>query len=105
MTPDTTTTPDTVAAKIDATENHVPAWHSYFAIAALILAIVAWAVLLWSNGYVACAVAAVAVVCGFLGAHAGHGALRNAAVTAIIAGVVLLVVVSAFLVVLKIGLS
>lgn len=105
MTPHTSTTPDTVAVKDDAPEQHSPAWHSYFAIAALILAIAAWALLIWSNGYVACAVGAVAVVCGFLGAHAGHGALRNAAVTAIIAATVLLVVVLAFLIVLKIGLS
>ena len=66
----------------------------------VLLALVAWAVLAWSNGYVAMGVSALAIA-------AGHSslALKRLAITAIIAATVLLVVVGAYLIVLKVGLG
>ena len=72
---------------------------------AVVLALVAWAVLAWSNGYVAMVVAAAAMAVGFVGTRHNSVAMKRLAVTAIIASTVLLVVVAAYLVVLKIGLK
>ncbi len=67
----------------------------------VLLALVAWAVLAWSNGYVAMGVSAA----GFVGARHSSLALKRLAITAIIAATVLLVVVGAYLIVLKVGLG
>lgn len=72
---------------------------------AVLLAVVAWVVLLWGNGYVALGVALVACVAGFWGAAGNENAMRRLATAAIIAAMVLVVVLAAFLVVLKIGLG
>lgn len=77
----------------------------YAAWVSLLLTIAAWACLLWLNGYIALGIAAAAAITGFCGIpHRSSGAKRLA-ITAIIAAIVLIVVVSAFLVVIKIGLS
>ena len=72
---------------------------------AVLLAGVAWVVLLWGNGYVALGVALVACAAGFWGAAGNENAMRRLATAAIIAAMVLVVVLAAFLVVLKIGLG
>lgn len=69
------------------------------------LAVMAWLVLLWSNGYVALAVAVLACVAGFLGAARGGRPEKRLAVAAIIASMVLVVVLAAFLIVIKVGLG
>ena len=69
-------------------ENPVPAYRSpYAVIACVILAPAAWAALMWLNGYVAL------------------GGWRNLGITAIICSTVLIVVLAAFLIVIKVGLS
>ncbi|MDE6278069.1 MAG: hypothetical protein K2M06_08180 [Muribaculaceae bacterium] len=74
-------------------------------LAALLLAILAWLTLAYSTGYAAMAVAAAAIIVAAFGARRHSGAWRNVAITAIIASAVLLVVVAAFIIVLKIGLA
>ncbi len=69
------------------------------------LAIAAWCLLLWSNGYAALAVGVVACAAAFIGASGSSRAMRRLATSAIIASLVLIVVVTAFIIVLKIGLS
>ena len=71
----------------------------------VLLALVAWAVLAWSNGYVAMGVSALAIAAGFVGARHSSLARKRLAITAIIAATVLLVVVGAYLIVLKVGLG
>lgn len=71
---------------------------------ALVLMLVAWVLLAWSNGYVAMGVAAAGILAGFIGARHSSLAMKRLAITAIIAATVLLVVVAAYLIVLKIGL-
>ncbi|MBO4943583.1 MAG: hypothetical protein J6C95_09160 [Muribaculaceae bacterium] len=82
----------------------LPHRHAWVWIAVL-LALVAWVLLAWFNGYTAMAVAAAGIIVGFIGAHRSSLAMKRLAITAIIASTVLLVVVAAYLVVLKIGLS
>lgn len=72
---------------------------------ALVLAVISWCMLFWSNGYVALAVAVLAVVAGFAACSHNASALRRLAITALIAALVLIVVVSAYLIVLKVGMS
>lgn len=72
---------------------------------ALALTLVAWLLLIYLNGYVALGVAAVAVAAGFAGMPGRSTAVRNLAITAVIAATVLLVVLAAFLIVIKIGLA
>ncbi len=69
------------------------------------LTLLAWALLMCVNGYVAMAVAAVGVVAGFFALPGRSRAARNLAVTAIIACMVLLVVLAAFIIVIKVGLQ
>ncbi len=71
----------------------------------LALTLFAWAALMWINGYVAMAAALVAACAGIIGIRRYSGAVRNIAVTAVIASVVLVVVLTAFLIVIKIGLQ
>lgn len=70
-----------------------------------LLALASWASLMWINGYVALAVGAAAVGAAAFGLKDRAPAWRNLGVTAIICATVLIVVVAAFLVVIKIGLS
>ena len=72
---------------------------------AVVLALAAWAVLMWGDGYVALAVGVVAAVTGFIGAHRNSRGLRRISVAAVIASLVLVAVVAAFLIVIKIGLG
>lgn len=72
---------------------------------ALALAVLAWLVLVWSNGYVALALGVLACAAGFWGASDSEKAMRRLAIAAIIAAMVLVVVLAAFLIVIKIGLG
>lgn len=72
---------------------------------ALALTLLAWAMLMWVNGYVAMGVAAVALVAGFAGIPGRSAAIRNLAITSVIAAMVLLIVLAAFIIVIKVGLS
>lgn len=69
------------------------------------LAVAAWCMLLWSNGYAALALGVLACVAAFIGAAGNSTAMRRLATSAIIASIVLIVVVTAFIIVLKIGMS
>ena len=91
------------------TENHTEAIPTFrspaLAWVAVGLTLLAWALLMTINGYVAMAAAAVGVVAGFLALPGRSRAVKNLAITAIIACMVLLVVLSAFIIVIKIGLQ
>lgn len=82
-----------------------PRRSSAMAWVALVLTLTAWAALLWFNGYAALTVALLAVVSGFVSIPHTKISTKRLAITAIIAALVLIVVVSAYLIVLKIGLS
>lgn len=84
-----------------------PAAHRSPALAwlALLMSLAAWASLIWTNGYISLFIASLAAVAGFFGTIKVSNAVRRLAVTAIIAALVLIAVVSAFLIVIKIGLS
>ena len=71
---------------------------------AAVLALMAWFVLCF-NGYAALAVGIAAFVAGILGLKAHTRPWRNVATTAMIASGVVMVVISAFLVVIFWGLS
>ena len=71
----------------------------------LVLAIAAWGALAYTSGYYAMGVAAAAIIAAAFAAHRKTGAWRNVAITSLIASAVLIVVVAAFLIVLKIGLE
>lgn len=93
--------------KDHATTLAAPAAHRSPALAwlALLMSLAAWASLIWTNGYISLLIAALAAVAGFFGTIKVSTAVRRLAVTAIIAALVLIAVVSAFLIVIKIGLS
>lgn len=71
----------------------------------LILAVGAWVTLGYYTGYAAMSVAVAAIIAGAFACRRPRGAWRNTAITAIIASAVLIVVVLAFVIVLKIGLA
>lgn len=71
----------------------------------VVLALLAWAMLMWVNGYVAMVVAVLAAVVGFMSLPGRSRAVKSLAITAVIASLVLVVVLAAFLVVIKVGLS
>ncbi|MBO4977425.1 MAG: hypothetical protein J6C67_01755 [Muribaculaceae bacterium] len=86
-------------AKVTPARSPLLAW------VAVGLTLAAWATLIWLDGYAAMAVAAAAVVVGFLAVSGRSTPVKNLAITAIIAATVLLVVLAAFLIVIKIGLG
>lgn len=89
----------TASPEAPAANRHVFVW------VALALAVIAWLVLMWSNGYVAMAVAILACAAGFWGASGSGKGMKRLAIAAIIAAMVLVVVLAAFLIVIKVGLS
>ena len=72
---------------------------------AVVLALAAWVTLMWVDGYVALGLGVAGIVSGFVAARRNEFALRRLAIAAIIASMVLVVVLAAFLIVIKIGLS
>ncbi len=91
---------------IEAESGHnAPRKSNKFAWIALALTIGAWCALMWSNGYVALAVGALAVTSGFIGLRGSSTNIKRLSITAIIASTVLIVVLAAFLIVIKIGMA
>ncbi|MDE6120466.1 MAG: hypothetical protein K2F63_01605 [Muribaculaceae bacterium] len=70
-----------------------------------VLAVLAWLVLMFADGYVALGLGVLSAVCGFAGMPGRSTAIKRLAVTAVIASVVLVVVLSAFLIVYRVVLS
>lgn len=73
--------------------------------AAMVLSVGAWLTLAYSTGYAAMTVAFVAVLLSAFACRRKRGPWRNVAITALIAAAVLMVVVLAFIIVLKISLA
>lgn len=73
------------------------------------LTLLAWIFLMAGGGsyagYLSLGVALAAVVAGFIALPGRSRAVRNIAITAIIAAMVLLVVLTAFIIVIKVGLA
>ncbi|MCH5222270.1 MAG: hypothetical protein J1F05_08125 [Muribaculaceae bacterium] len=88
------------AVKVQATKAYpVLAW------ASLVCAMCAWVSLMLINGNVAFCIGAVAVALGVAGAIRNHRWLRHLAVSSTIASLVLVVVIAAFLLVIKVSLG
>lgn len=68
-----------------------------------ILTLMAW-IALMIEGYTSLIIGAASIVCGFIGLKSRKKALKNLSTAAIVASAVLLVLVSAFLIVIYIGL-
>ncbi len=91
---------ETEAEKVGAKpKDHKAVW----AWIAGILAALAW-IALMIEGYTALVIGAASIICGFIGLRARSKALKNLSTAAIVASAVLLVLVSAFLIVIYIGL-
>ena len=74
-------------------------------IVSMLLALAAWAAVMWIDGYLSMALGALGAVAGIIGSKRRFGAWRNLAITSVIASLVLVVVVASYLIVLKIGLG
>lgn len=74
-----------------------------YAVVSIVLATVSWIIANW-NGYVAAVVSALSVVAGFMALRSRRHSVRNTAITAIVAAGVLLVVLVAFIIVIRMGL-
>ena len=105
-TPETTV--ETPASDSSESAVSTPKGTPWWSVASVVLTIVAWLALIFvraSGGYIAMGVAAVAAVLGFFGACPRNRHWRNLAITSVLASLVLLVVVGAFILVLTVGLS
>ncbi len=71
----------------------------------ILLTVGAWVVLMWWNGYAAAVTAAVAIAVGFISLPGRSASARNLAITGIIASTVLLVIILAFIIVIRLVLS
>lgn len=78
--------------------------YNTLALAGIILAVAAWIVLSF-NGEIALGLSIASFVSACLGLKASTRAWRNTAITAIVSSAVLMVVLSAFLIVIYIGLD
>ena len=76
----------------------------FFALAGIILAVIAWIVLSF-DGRVALGICIASFICSCIGLKAKNRTWRNTGITALIASSVLMVVLSAFLIVIFIGLN
>lgn len=76
----------------------------WLAVVSIALTIAAWVTGNYS-GFGAIVVSAVAIVCGALALKSHRSAVRNTAITSIIAAAVLLVVIAAFFIVIYVGLK
>ena len=72
---------------------------------AVLLALLSWVAMMFVTGYVALALGVAAIAVVFWACARNERAMRKLAITAIIAATVLVVVLAAFLIVIKIGLS
>lgn len=78
--------------------------YNYFALGGIALAVAAWVVLSF-KGEVSLGLSIASFISGCLGLKAATRAWRNTAITAIVSSAVLMVVLSAFLIVIYIGLD
>ncbi len=85
--------------KSDAFRSPLLAWIS------VALTLLAWLFLMTVNGYLAFGVALAAAICGCAAIRGRKRSICNIAITSIIASTVLLVVLAAFVIVIKIGLQ
>jgi len=96
--------PEKVAPAVPAAVK--PAYRSpLLLISSAVTALVAWAALMWIDGFAALGLGVLSVLLGAFGMRGCSRGWRNLGVTAIICSTVLIVVVAAFLIVVKIGLS
>lgn len=95
------TTPEQQTAKTADTQGRS---RNRFALISIIITVIAW-VILSLNGIAALCVAVAGFVTACFGLKAATRAWRNTAVTSIVASSVLIVVISAFLIVIYIGLN
>lgn len=91
-------TPDSAAVKTSA-PGRVWVW------LAVALTLAAWAVLMLANGIVAVVAGIIAAAVGFIAIHRSRNGLRRIAITVTVASMVLVVVVLAFIVVIRFGLK
>ena len=96
-----TATPEQQTAKTADTQG---CSRNRFALISIIITVIAW-VILSLNGIAALCVAVAGFVTACFGLKAATRAWRNTAVTSIVASSVLIVVISAFLIVIYIGLN
>lgn len=78
--------------------------YNKFALIGILLAIASWVILTF-NGQVALGCSAVALICGCAGLKSSTRSWRNTAITAVVASAVLLIVLSAFLILIYVGLK
>lgn len=98
---------ETPEAKVEepaaASSSAEPRRYLWLAIVSILLTAVAWLCGLHS-GVAAMIVSAIAIVAGVMSLRSRRHAIRNTAITAIIASAVLLVVICAFIIVIYMGL-
>lgn len=90
--------PEALAVKNQAT-GRVWVW------VAVVLTLAAWAVLMLANGIVALVAGIIAAATGFIAIHRSRNGLRRIAITVTVASMVLVVVVLAFVIVIRFGLK
>ncbi len=81
-----------------------PGRYRTLAVVSIAIAILAWVIAGW-NGYAAMAAALVSIITGGMALRSHRHAVRNTAITSIIAAAVLLVVLAAFVIVIYLGLN
>lgn len=72
---------------------------------ALLLTLAAWGLLMWVDGYVALATGIAAVAASLFATVRARGGWRRLAIALLIASLVLVVVLSAFIIVIKVGMG
>lgn len=98
---------DSTSANIENTDTqHIASKDKYklFAFVSLILCIIAWVTLMF-EGYTSLVLSALAIITGFIGHKSSRKVYRTLSTATIIASAVLAVVLSAFLIVIYIGLK
>lgn len=75
-----------------------------FSLVSILMTVAAWVALSY-NGRLALVMSIIGIIVGCFGLRASSRAWRNTAITSILASAVLLVVVSAFLIVIFVGLN
>lgn len=78
--------------------------YNKFALISIVLAVGAWIALSF-EGKIALAISVVAFICGCIGLKSSTRTWRNTAVTSLVASAVLMVVLTAFLIVIFVGLN
>lgn len=98
---------DESAGTADAPRETAPAEpgrYCTWAVISILMAVVAWIAANW-NGYAAMGASVVSLVFGFMALRSRRHGVRNTAITSIIAAAVLLVVLTAFVMVIYLGLK